>query len=42
MSIRIMGVGVPVNMEGTEWYAPGFGVVKSVSKHGSTEITSVK
>ncbi|HKH63404.1 MAG TPA: hypothetical protein VKA49_21355 [Flavitalea sp.] len=42
MSIRVMGVGVPINMEGTEWYAPGFGVVKTSSKHGSTEITSIK
>ena len=42
MSIRIMGVGVPVNMEGIEWYAPSFGVVKTSSKHGSTEITSIK
>ncbi|MBC7830126.1 MAG: hypothetical protein H7122_20440 [Chitinophagaceae bacterium] len=42
MSIKMMGVGVPVNMEGTEWYAPGFGVVKTLNKHGGTEITSIK
>ena len=42
MTIRMMGVGVPVNMDGTEWYAPGFGVVKTQSKHGGTEITSIK
>ena len=42
MSIKMMGVGIPVSMDGTEWYAPGFGVVKSVSKHGTTEITSIK
>lgn len=42
MSIKMMGVGIPVSMDGTEWYAPGFGVVKTVSKHGTTEITSIK
>ena len=42
MTIRIMGVGVPKNLDGTEWYAPGFGVVKTVSKYGSTVITSIK
>lgn len=42
MSIKMMGVGVPINMEGTEWYAPGFGVVKTQSKYGATEITGIK
>ena len=42
MSIRTMGVGIPINMEGIEWYAPAFGVVKTTSKYGSTEITSIK
>lgn len=42
MSIKMMGVGIPVSMDGTEWYAPGFGVVKTISKHGTTEITSIK
>jgi hypothetical protein len=42
MTVKIMGVGVPMNLDGTEWYAPGFGVVKTNSKHGSTEITSIK
>lgn len=42
MSIKMMGVGIPMNMDGTEWYAPGFGVVKSQSKHGGTEITAIK
>jgi hypothetical protein len=37
-----MGVGIPVNIEGTEWFAPGFGIVKTESKHGSTAITSIK
>jgi hypothetical protein len=42
MSVRMMGVGLPLNMDGTEWYAPGFGVVRTHSKQGSTEITSIK
>lgn len=43
----MMGIGIPINMQGTEWFAPGFGVVKSesLSKNGkflgSTLITSV-
>jgi hypothetical protein len=42
MNIRTMGIGMPVNMEGVEWYAPGFGVVKTESKQGATAITSIK
>jgi hypothetical protein len=34
--------GFPVNVEGEEWYAPGFGIVKTQSKSGSTAITSIK
>lgn len=41
-TIKMMGVGIPVNLDGTEWYAPGFGVVKSSSKHGTMLITSIK
>ena len=37
-----MGIGIPMNADVTEWYAPGFGVVKSESNTGSTEITSIK
>ena len=35
---------VPINMDvsGTELYAPGFGVVKTQSKHGGTAITAIK
>lgn len=37
-----MGIGVPFNIEGTEWFAPGFGIVKTESKHGRTAITAIK
>jgi hypothetical protein len=39
---RIAGIGIPIRMDVTEWYAPGFGVVKTESKSGKTEITSIK
>jgi hypothetical protein len=31
-----------INIEGTEWYAPGVGIVKTQTDHGSTAITSIK
>lgn len=42
ITIRTMGIGIPVNIEGTEWFAPRFGIVKTQSKHGGTAITSIK
>ena len=39
---RIAGIGIPMKMDVTEWFAPGFGVVKTESKTGKTEITSIK
>lgn len=41
MRIRTMGIGVPVTVETTEWFAPGFGVVKTESKHGGTAVVAV-
>jgi hypothetical protein len=37
-----MGIGIPMNADVTEWYAPGFGVVKTESGSGTTQITSIK
>jgi hypothetical protein len=42
ITIKTMGIGVPIKDEGTEWFAPGFGVVKTEGKHGGTAITSIK
>lgn len=42
MKIRTMGIGIPIKMDVTEWYAPSFGQVKSETKYGTTEITSIK
>jgi len=39
---RIAGIGIPIKMNVTEWFAPGFGIVKTESKTGKTEITSIK
>jgi hypothetical protein len=36
-----MGVGIPMNFEPTEWYAPGFGIIKTESKSGGTAITAI-
>jgi hypothetical protein len=37
-----IGIGIPMNTDITEWYAPGFGTVKTESGGGKTEITAVK
>lgn len=42
MGVKTGPINIPFNFEGTEWYAPGFGVVKTQSKYGGTEITSIK
>lgn len=42
MRMKTMGIGVPVNTEGIEWYAPGFGIVKTESKQGRTAIVAIK
>ena len=39
---RIAGIGIPIKMDVTEWFAPGFGIVKTESKGGKTEITSIQ
>jgi hypothetical protein len=39
---KIAGIGIPINMDVTEWFAPGFGIVKTESKTGKTEISSIK
>lgn len=42
ITIKTAGIGIPFNMEGTEWFAPGFGIVKSENKQGATAITAIK
>jgi hypothetical protein len=42
ITVKTMGIGMPFNLEGTEWFAPGFGIVKTESKNGGTAITAIK
>ncbi len=37
-----IGIGIPIRAEVTEWFAPGFGIVKTDANGATTEITSVK
>jgi hypothetical protein len=42
LTVKTGPFGIPTNLDGTEWYAPGFGIVKTQSKNGGTAITSIK
>jgi len=42
ITTKISGIDIPIRMDVTEWFAPGFGIVKTESKTGKTEITSIK
>ena len=42
MTIKMGPIPIRTNLDGTEWFAPGFGVIKSESRNGSTAITSIK
>ncbi len=41
LTIKTMGVGIPMNFESMEWFAPGFGIIKTESKSGGTAITAI-
>jgi hypothetical protein len=42
ITVKTGPIGIPFSFEGTEWYAPGVGIVKTESKYGSTVVTSIK
>ena len=42
ITTKVAGIGIPIKSDVTEWFAPGFGVIKTESKSGKTEITSIK
>ncbi len=42
IKMKIAGIGIPINMEVSEWYVPDFGIVKTESGNGSTLITAIK
>lgn len=39
---KIMGIGKNMDLDGVEWFAPDFGIVKTSSQHGSTAITAIR
>lgn len=42
ITTRLVGVGIPIKLDVTEYFAPGFGIVKTESKTGKTEITLIE
>jgi hypothetical protein len=38
IKIAMMGIGIPIKMDMTEWFAPNFGVVKTESSKGATTL----
>jgi hypothetical protein len=38
IKIAVMGIGIPIKMDVTEWFAPNFGVVKTESSKGGTTV----
>lgn len=42
ITIKIAGIGIPIKANVIEWFAPGFGVVKTDANGATTEITSIK
>ncbi len=46
--MQMSGIGIPMNMVVTEWFVPGFGIVKTESYNkngklmGSSMLTSIK
>ena len=39
---KVAGIGIPITMLTTEWFAPGFGIIRSESKWGKSEISSIE
>jgi hypothetical protein len=42
ITLNAMGMVLPIDLTGTEWFAPSFGMVKTKSNFGSSEITAIK
>lgn len=42
LTTKIAGVGIPMKLEVTEWFAPGVGIIKTESKYGTTLITLIQ
>lgn len=42
LTIKTAGIGIPMNFEQTEWFAPSFGIIKTESRNGAgTAITAI-
>ena len=41
LNIQTGPINIPLNFDATEWFAPGFGIVKTESEAGSTEIVAI-
>lgn len=41
VEITTMGIKIPANVEGVEYFVPGFGVVKTENKQGYTLLTAI-
>ncbi len=42
ITTKVMSMSIPINVEGTEWFSPGFGIVKTETKYGTTLVTSIQ
>lgn len=42
LNIQTGPINIPLNYEVTEWFAPGFGIVKTKSESGTTEIINIR
>jgi len=42
LNVQTGPIDIPLNFEATEWFAPGFGMIKYESEAGSTEMVSIK
>lgn len=42
VDIQTGPIAIPLTFEATEWFAQGFGIIKTVSKTGSVELVAIK
>ncbi len=41
-TVMTMGISIPIKVRITEWFVPGFGMIKSSSKWGTQELISIQ
>lgn len=42
LGVKMGPINIPFNLDGSEWYAPGVGIIKSQSKYGGTMVTAIR